>query len=254
VQIAGAHLLVHALVGSDGLGTPGFRDFGTVGGRNGLWWDDTHAQFQAGAASDGAYALDSATGREAHVRYSGYVDDKMKERTRSLRQLEEKGKILNLADAPNDVAREEPMFTDPWETPILYYRATPGSNRMIGKQGAAGIYWQEDNAIITGTEETTLSVGAMEGLDFGPGKVAGADGTLRYHGISRALGPDPITKVVDILNTANYADSFARYILDTATQARPTPVRPNEYLLISAGPDARYGTEDDVTNWTRSKE
>lgn len=253
VRIAGAHLLVQAMIGADGLGTPGFRDFGTgAAARDGLWWNDTHDEFRAGAPTDGAYALDPTTAREAQVRYAGYVDDKMKEGTRSLRQLEEGGKILNLVDAPSDLARDELMFTDPWEMPILYYRATPGSQRMLGKQGAAGIYWQEDNSVITGCEQGLYN--DQQGLDFGPGKVPGADGSSRYHAIMRAINPEPITKVTDILTQNEYADSFARYILDASVKARPTPVRANEYLLISAGPDARYGTEDDVTNWTRSKE
>jgi hypothetical protein len=86
--------------------------------------------------------------------------------------------------------------------------------------------------------------------------VQGADNTLRYHAIARAGadGPEPTDKVTDILTDNRFADSFARFIIDGGTQARPAPVKPDAYLLISAGPDARYGTDDDVTNWTRSKD
>jgi hypothetical protein len=49
----------------------------------------------------------------------------------------------------------------------------------------------------------------------------------------------------------NYANSFARFILDASVKARPTPVQKDTYLLISAGPDAIYGSDDDVINWTR---
>ena len=35
--VSGAHLLYQALVGADGLGTPGFKDID----RDGTWWDDT---------------------------------------------------------------------------------------------------------------------------------------------------------------------------------------------------------------------
>jgi len=255
VRIAGAHLLLQAMIGADGLGTPGFKDFGTGATKqDGSWWNDTHDEFKSGADPDGAYALDTTTAREAHVRYggSGYVDDKMKQATKSLSQLEKEGKVLNLADAPGDLAKDEIMFTDPWETPILYYRASSGSQRMLGKQNLAGIYWQEDNSIITGCEDGLY--GNQQGLDFGPGKVKGADGTLRYHAIMRATNPEVTDKIKDLLTDNKFADSFARFVLDAGTQARPTPVRLDSYLLISAGPDARYGTDDDVTNWTRTKE
>ena len=249
VKVTGAHLLLHALVGADGLGPPGFRDIN----RNGEWSDDTHDDDSVSNPTDrGAYALDPVTGQERFARYGsgGYVDDKVKDTARSLRQLDETGGILNLDDAPADVARDELLFLDPWGTPILYYRANKGSFRILGDAGQsgssrAGIYWQEDNGIITGTETGQY---ATDGLDFGPGKENG-----RYHAISGvpALPTTRDTAVEDILSKTVYQDSFVRFILDSSVKARPTPVRKTEYLLISAGPDQRYGTDDDITNWTR---
>lgn len=245
VRVAGAHLLVHAMMGADGLGTPGFRDLN----RNGKWGDDTSDD------KDGAYELDPATGDEMHTRYggAGYVDDKMKSSAKTLRQMDEEGVVLNLSEGPNDIAIDELMFVDPWDTPILYYRASAASRRIVAdvsKTGAgrAGIYWQEDNGLITGTG--TGKYTAL-GLDFGPGLVDG-----HYHAIYRNEVPPPggdmATTLKNIIEEAGqYKDSFVHFIMDVSVKARPTPYRPRDYLLISAGPDARYGTDDDITNWTR---
>jgi len=246
VRIAGAHLLVHAMIGADVLGTPGFRDFD----RDGEWWNDTHGDDTADPP--GAYAIDPTTGQEQHTRYggAGYVDDKMKQAARSFRDLSEQGVLAQFDpnSPPIDIASDELVFIDPWSTPILYYKANPATFRMTadmtGSPLQPGIYRQEDNGIITGTEG---GVKNNDGLDFGPGKVNG-----RRHAIAVALSPDPTDLVDDVLsNDSRYIDSFARFILDPSVKRRPTPVRKDKYLLISAGPDARYGTEDDVTNWQR---
>lgn len=245
VRICGAQLLVHAMIGADFLGTPGFRDFD----RDGQWWNDTYGKPEG---SEGAYALSIAQdreGQEIHTRYggAGYVDEKMRENAKSLRDLAEIGMILNLdPNSPlKNIASDERVFLDPWGTPILYYKANPASLLMTADAGAgkSGIYWQEDNGIITGTKEGPLTT---EGFDFGRGKIRD-----RFHAISVNISPLVTEKPDDILENPSYEDSFARFILDTAVPARPTPVRKDSYLLISAGPDARYGTEDDATNWTR---
>jgi len=252
VRIAGAHLLVQAMIGADSLGTPGFRDVSSPA--NGKWSDDTHKKFDAAAGQSGIYAIDPATGKEKFPRYggAGYVDEKMKERAETLEDLVNEGKVLNLSN-PGDLAMKERMFMDPWDHPILYYKASPTSLCMVSKTGAPcngrGIYWQEDNGIITGTKGGVVP--DEDGLDFGQGKDAGY-----LHNIAVAAGPDP-----NLAQNANWMDtfrtdpqydhSFAKFILDGSAKARPTPVQKDSYLLISAGPDARYGTDDDVLNWTR---
>ena len=245
IRVAGAHLLVHAMIGADGLGTPGFRDLD----RDGLWWDDTYGDL-GNPQSAGAYGLD-ADGNELRTRYggAGFVDDKVKETAKSLRQLDE-GAIINLttANTSGDFALDELMFLDPWGAPILYYKANIASRRIVSDDEKAGIYRQEDNGIITGTVGSGKG-SAFDGLDFGAGKVDG-----HYHAISGVppLPTTAATAVNDILTQTDYDNSFVRYILDPTVKARPTPVHKQDYLLISAGPDARYGTDDDVTNWTRT--
>jgi prepilin-type N-terminal cleavage/methylation domain-containing protein len=245
IRVAGAHLLVHAMIGADGLGTPGFRDLD----RNGFWWDDTYGD-PGNPLSEGAY-----DGNELRTRYggAGYVEDKVKETTRSLMQLDLEGTVLNLAAANTDgnLAVNERMFVDPWGTPILYYRANTAARPIVYDDDTPGIYRQEDNGIITGTDGT-----ANLGLDFGAGMVTGSAGTPLYHAISRVPAiPTPVNTAVGVIldpAQTEYSDSFMRYILDPTVRARPTPVCKQDYLLISAGPDARYGTDDDVTNWTRT--
>ena len=249
VRVAGAHLLVQAMIGADGLGTPGFRDVSKPA--DGRWSNDTHQGVQQG--QEGIYAIDVTTGKEKFPRYggAGYVDEKMKERAESLQDLINEGKVLNPPTSA-DIAVNERMFMDPWDHPILYYKANPTSLRMTGASGTPvkpGIYWQEDNAIITGSEEGLL--GEVKGLDFG----ASTDEHGQQHWIHGAKSPDPSVKVIDVASQVDdYKHTFARFILDGSVKARPTPVQKDSYLLISAGPDAIYGSDDDVLNWTRKTE
>ncbi len=239
VRITGAHLLFQAMVGADQLGTPGFRDRN----HDGEWWNDTHDTPRAGNNPGGLYAIDPATGKEEVNRFggAGYVDDKMTAAARSLDALDPEG-----LSAVGDAAVDEPMFVDSFEMPILYYRANRSLYRMTTDVQAEnpGIYRQQDNAIITGTDNGTQQ---FEGLDFGPGKVNG-----RFHEIKIALSPAPTDPEDEVCDEGlPYVGSFARFICDHSIRARPTPVRRDSYLLISAGPDNRYGTEDDITNWDR---
>jgi type II secretory pathway pseudopilin PulG len=251
VRVAGAHLLVHAMIGAHGLGTPGFRDLD----RSGAWSDDTHK------GKGGAYEIHESgdkAGQNVVSRYggaggAGYVDEKMREKAISLKELYDKGTSLTDPDSLSEVAVDESLFVDAWGFPILYYKANPSALHMTGDAGRntskAGVYWQEDNAVITGSEGGAL--GDVQGMDFG----AGADEHGDMHWIHDTKSPDPTAKLEDILDpTGDYEHTFAQYIIDPSIKARPTPVQKNEYLLISAGADGIYGTDDDVTNWTRKKE
>ncbi len=246
VRVAGAHLLAMAMMGADGLGTPGFKDINN----NGVWWDNTHK-----GQDGGIYYLDPTTGKEKYPRYGGggFVDEKMRDRAKSLKDLVDNGGILNPDSSALFRGESSPLvFTDAWDHPILYYKASPASNRMIANPGEkkAGIYRQEDNGVITGTINGET---AADGYDFGAGKEKdkGGAGDSVYHFLADATGPEPTDSVTDILEQPERQDTFARFILDAKSKTRPTPVLKDSYLLISAGPDARYGTEDDVTNWTR---
>ena len=237
IRVAGAHLLAHALLGADQLGPPGFRDLN----HDGRWWNDTSDD------EGGLYEIDKTTGQVKQTRYGtgGFVDDKMKDQAKSLTDLENKGIVLNLAGATTDLATDELMFVDAWDMPILYYRANGYNVRMTTDKTnkKAGVYRQEDNGVITGTDGGIVNA---DGVDFGAGKI-----NDHYHAIAVAESPEPVVKVDFIQSDPSYDDTFARFILDGSIATRPTPVRKDSFLLISAGPDARYGTEDDMTNWTR---
>jgi hypothetical protein len=254
VRVSGAHLLVHAMIGADGLGTPGFRDINRD--PKGLWSDDTHKKLDnSDIKRCGIYAIGDSgdtAGKEKFSRYggAGYVDEKMKENAKTLQELADKGSILtNLEAISPKIASGQRVFTDPWDHPILYYKANPTALRMTGAPGTPpkpGIFWQEDNAIITGTENGVLP--EDKGLDFG----ASTDEHGQHHWIHGAKSPEPSDKVEDIASLKDeYKHTFARFIIDGSVKARPAPVQKDTYLLISAGPDAIYGSDDDVINWTR---
>jgi len=238
-KIAGAHLLVYAMVGVDGLGTAGFRDTN----RNGKWFDDIHD------GKGGLYEIDQTDGKEKFPRYGapGYVDEKMREKTKSINELDEDGVVVNGDDLGDDIAKDEPMFVDPWNHPILYYKASPSSRRMTGFNKKRGVYWQEDNAVITGSEGGLLS--GLDGLDFGAGVQEDA-----FHLIHDVVEVKPTQKERENFDkpTGPFEhSSFAEFILDKTVKARPTPVNKDSYLLISAGADGVYGSEDDIVNWSR---
>ena len=242
VAVTGAHLLVHALVGADLLGPPGFRDLD----RDGTWSDNTHAS--PADTSRGMYGVNVGDGTELFPRYGngGFVSDEMKERSiRTLARLEEDGAIVFWPDAPSTGTRDQFLFVDAWDRPILYYKANGGTRRMIWEADNPGIYRQEDNAIITGSTSGEVS---SAGIDFG----AGIQADSLYHRIGKADAPDFLDDISE--NNPTYDDTFARYIWDPSIQARNTPVRKKEYLLISAGTDGIYGNADDITNWTRQKD
>jgi prepilin-type N-terminal cleavage/methylation domain-containing protein len=237
VRATGANLLVLALMGYDGLGTPGFKNVPPDPITE--WWNNQNAD-----PALGLYALDTTTGKERHPRYGPYVDDKMRDRTSSLPELADKGRVVSVVPDDQKTAKL-PFFIDAWDMPILYYKSMPGTNRMIFTATTPGIYRQEDNGVITGTVEGQTDAA---GVDFGAGK----EGDY-YHSIARAVSPDPVLPDFEnaIKTTEPYNNSFARFILDSKSKSRPAPVQADSFLLISAGPDSRYGTADDVTNWTR---
>jgi hypothetical protein len=56
-------------------------------------------------------------------------------------------------------------------------------------------------------------------------------------------------KIHHLANADNQYEFFYNYIRDPKIEARAWPYRPDSYILISAGADGLYGTNDDVTNF-----
>ncbi len=54
---------------------------------------------------------------------------------------------------------------------------------------------------------------------------------------------------LDMAATPPWGVNFYDYIRDSKVTAHPWPYRPDSYILISAGPDGLYGTNDDIRNF-----
>ena len=157
-----------------------------------------------------------------------------------------------------DTMKTLPVMVDAFDQPILYYvaRAHGKTTNMVedrrdvtnsyagGDQGkGTPFYFHEDNEGFTGTE-----IEEESGWDFGNREP--------FHGISKPGADLTAVTITDVENR----DTFARYIIDRkiykAIELNPdvtstAPLRPvnaDSFLLISAGPDGRYGSNDDVTN------
>ncbi len=248
VTITGAHLLAQAMVGADGLFAPGFKDTGSNGGRDGRWWNDTHDN------AGGIYEIDTTTFQPKFPRYGGgYVSDEIREKMRSLNDLDEVGLIANSEELLlNSAASDELMFVDPWDAPVLYYKANKAAINIVTAGNTRGIFDQEDNGLITGTfGGDGLS---YNGFDFGSGAET-VGGAVVFHDIAKIELAEPLPELLggpDIQNDPRFDKTFTRFVFDPSQKARNKPFRADSYLLISAGPDSRYGTNDDIVNWTRA--
>lgn len=167
-----------------------------------------------------------------------------------------------------DAMKNYPVFVDQFDQPILYYaankfaRPTALVERLHDKASGGWTdqpyYYHEDNEGFTGkTDGGTIT----HGWNFS-GSVVSTGQML--HKISRAGNELDATN----LHAQGLGDgggdetqddrkTFAYYILDrqsldqvaTPTASTPVrPIRPDSYILISAGPDGRYGTSDDINN------
>jgi len=166
-----------------------------------------------------------------------------------------------LFDPDWDQMKHLPVIVDPFDQPILYYasNANGRTSNMVGdirdeKNDYSGeaqeegppYYFHQDNAPFTGIGKEDDEAG----WDFGGGPHAIAE-------------PGETLTAEDITLEEN-RDTFARFLLDrklyqtflneeNTSSARPlTPVNADSYLLISAGVDGRYGTNDDITNFPTS--
>jgi hypothetical protein len=152
--------------------------------------------------------------------------------------------------------RDLPVIVDAFDQPILYYVANTHGRvtNMVGdkrdptntydgqdQQKGVPFYFHEDNIGFTGDADAN-----QLGWDFG----------ARQKGHAIADSGEELTATTLVL--PGNRNTFARYIVDrniwSSLRGSPvstSPLRPvnaDTYLLISAGPDGLYGTNDDVTN------
>lgn len=227
--ICGASFLVWALQGADGQGTPGFRDLNG----NGTWRDDT--------GTTGLYAIHVGTNQPIHNRSGPFLASE-KARTSTPRRLD------NTNDPNNrtvvyDIERYSikgmpaPVFLDAFDRPILYYRANLAGGDLAGVQPSNALiprpYYYDlyDNYLFTG-------LNGAGGLDLG----AGSSHPMSILGTVSGPGAVPTPKY-----------SFAYTIRDPNVTALTRPYRPDSYLLVSTGPDGKWGSPDDIGNFPTNK-
>ena len=234
IQVGGANLLAWALVGADLLGTPGFRDLNNtdtgVAMYRGIapYYDDLGAD--PSKPDINLYAL-YPNGLPYHPRQKFAEASSFKFPVKN-----EKGTFTVPVDTKPEVGSL--CFLDAWNQPILYYRAHPGYASMVdGRAGNnnTGIYNAVDNGNITG-----FKFDGTDGLDLGA-----SHNHFRSSKAGNKYGV-PVTEPPP-------RGSFGFAVWNPAVTATYKPHNMDSYLLISAGPDAIYGTPDDVTNYETNK-
>jgi len=217
VRISGASLLVYGLAGARLQGTAGFR---AVTGFNS--WADAIT----GKASTGG--LYDPQANPPWPLYGPYAGSNLLERVSYLGKLTKfPADSLAVSGGLTNEEKNQYVFVDDFGGPILYYRARRAARFMISNPSAnaIGVYDHRDNILLTQYPGSMLA-------------------TTRYDG-------DTGFAVTD--------GSFDRFILDEKASRMngasaisiARPVRPDDFLLISAGPDLLFGTKDDVVNWNR---
>lgn len=262
MPMTGAGLLYWALLGADGLGTPAFRP--TRSGS--LYWGA-----DCGNASGEAYELDPATKRPVRERLGPYVEP-------GALRVSLLNRAMNVASDPDynpprgqqyEIAAETraakslnrvpparfyPLFLDAYGGPILYYRADATGVQAVDyspndapAQGSGrGIYHFRDNSEFLDAGESPLILSP-----------AGLGHPIALPDVS-PNNPTPFypnaENTYDLSNAALVAElprrhPFAAYIRDARATTALNPQNASSFLLISAGPDGRYGTADDITNF-----
>lgn len=260
IEVGGASLVVYALAGADLLGSAGIRD---VNG-NGFWTDDLHQDVIDGFP--GLYAGEFTAGVGTRPIYprTSFVDvSKMKFPTLY-------NGMFEIPAGPRPLMKSV-AFLDAFDQPILYYKANAGAAGMVNCLGenaspnmARPIYDMNNNVNITGDPKDGQSfqldsrisdlkvrpgtpppdepeyLGPGVGLDFGGG-YAHFPGGLPRNASAAALP------------SARGSFGYAIWNPSAAIGGNPRPHNAESFILLSAGPDGLFGTEDDVANFPINK-
>lgn len=241
--LSGAGLLYWAMAGADGLGCPGFFD--TDG--DGFWADNTDAE----EGGNGLYTIVQSgpnAGRPIYTRRGPYVD--LEKASVTPRNPDDGGRTFLIPDTRAPL--EMPVFLDAFGAPIIYYRANRGAGYIATDESdnpyRLGIYDPDDNIFITGgpgikpgineiRPQDVLNIGVRTGHPMG---------TYWENGATRL---PPGAKPADFDWTPEQRLTFIGAIYNPAVQVTFQPKNPDTFLLISPGPDRRYGTGDDIANF-----
>jgi len=223
----GVHWLARALVGHD------FQGVDTAGRSLDSYAYPVSMAELADAARRGPYLADATIVRDTDARFGDTTGD-------SLRN----GRPIVIDDA--------------YESPILYYRASPKAPEPFCQFGdpingcahcpkRPGIYELSDNQRITGRWENGSSVGPPDSL---PGWDFANTGQLPHPIASfGSVHPDSVSEPPSY-NPAGKTFTGLLHDEDTLKAAGVVrPHNPDRFILIDAGRDGLYGTEDDLTNF-----
>lgn len=151
-----------------------------------------------------------------------------------------------------------PFFVGSFGSPILYYRAVSSAKRpystgtVDGGDFVPGVYDQSDNVLITGGDGDDGRFALdVDGWDFAA--VEGAGGRRDFHRLGR-LGYDVDTSEITITERTFASFTFDRETSESTRRSgnelgRVQPYNNDSFLLISAGLDGIFGTDDDITNF-----
>lgn len=144
------------------------------------------------------------------------------------------------------------VYDECFGSPILYYRANTRARNPFCRTGMGprrigatngdllGIYRHQDNSWITG-DDGRENIKNDETIDWGWDFAGtGQPHNLRMFGL--ALGSFEGSDVL--------SETFVAYMRNPAAPGRlVTPHHPGRFILISAGKDGRFGTDDDINNF-----
>jgi type II secretory pathway pseudopilin PulG len=239
-EISGGGLLLWALAGADLQGSPGFRAFGS----SAEWSQYTGTDFNGSNINESdAYAVHPSgprAGEAVHARSGPYVKI---DGIPMSRYSESSGffEIPAEKEATGASERNYPMFLDSFGYPILYYRADPAGVSIADYRPQAtrrGLYHAADNGPLVGDarsrnepELVLQTYGKLDNGSYHRMKIQNAGGI--QPGGQQNLMPG----------------MFEYYLKNLNVAAKDAPHNKDSYLLISPGPDGRYGTSDDITNF-----
>ncbi|UCG34254.1 MAG: type II secretion system protein [Phycisphaerales bacterium] len=249
--LSGASLLVWALVGADLEGTPGLKDLDG----DGYWYDDqwggTATSVSAGGT--GLYGrLSTGSGAPLYPRAPAYMElgKISKNITPPVNPEDPDNDTYKVPSARDDVHKVigTRVFLDEWKQPVLYYKANRTDRQMINMDSgyrtasSYGVYDPFDNNFWTGLADqfgSNTPTAPNQAIDMG-------DWFDRDNNIIH-----PLSQVANDPNAPgpSQPNTFEAFIRDKTLSARTWPVNPKSYIIIMAGPDHMYGTEDDITNF-----
>ncbi len=255
VRITGASLLVYALAGPDGEGTAGFSSS----------IPNTPWEAITGAGDETDLYASGNTRPIPAPRYGPYVDGAMLDQIRPMRGTNFQGESVGLLDT--GIAQDEGsmsgndlrqlFFVDKFQRPFLYYRARPAARLMVASpNGTPGVYNPLDNGFLTGYSSSAEIGGwgdyGIKPVVFERHSVKRQEARLPVHDLAWSFypGDNMFARRADS-GRKPAARRFDTFIVSESSRTTPRPVNPDTYLLISAGVDGIYGSEDDVVNWSR---